>query len=176
MTKARKPVDDSGEAIKALAAATVSTGDLAREFGKSPVWIRNLINAGFIPKLAHGRVNRVAAYRGIIAYEESLVAKAEERAQSSGRARMNAARAGEIEARLAREMRGLIERREAEDAISEVVALAVKEMRAFGPRLPRALPRDAVKAEIAASCARMEKARDVLIGALRTGDLDGCKP
>lgn len=176
MTKERKPVDDSGKAIKALAAATVSTGDLAREFGKSPVWIRNIINAGFIPRLEHGKVNRVAAYRGIIAYEESLVAKAAERAQSSGRARMNAARANEITARLAREMRGLIERQEAEHAISQVVEVAVKEMRAFGPRLPRALPRDAIKAEIAASCARIEKARDVLIKALREGNVDGCKP
>lgn len=176
MARARKLVDDAGEAIKALAGVTISTADFANLVGLTPAALRLRIGAGFIPKAGHGTLKLVEAVQGFIRYEATLAAKAQARVASSGRANLNTAKASEIEGRLARQMRELIARTEAEGAISELVAISVKHMRLFSRTLPPELQRDAVKIEIDASCARMNKGRDVLIEALRTGNVDGSKP
>jgi hypothetical protein len=175
MARARKH-DGGGDALEGLAAATISTADFAKLVGVTTAAVGLRVSAGFIPRAGHGKLNLVEAVQGFIRYEIELAAKAQARAASSGRANLHAAKAAQIEGRLARQMRDLIERQEAEHAISEIVAISAKHMRDFAQRLPSELPRDEVAAEIGASCARLEKARDVLIGALRSGDVEGAKP
>ncbi len=174
MGRARNQIDEGGEAFKALANVTISTADFANLVGLTPAALRLRIGAGFIPMVGHGTLNLVRAVQGFLGYEAALTAKVDVRAKSSGRARINKARADEIEARLARQMRDLIHRESAEFVIDSVVKVTVSELRKSAKSLPLwGVPKDKVRAEIDSSIARIQAASEKSKEALRTGDFDG---
>jgi hypothetical protein len=160
----RTKTTDGGEALTALAALTISTGDFAALVGLTPAAVGIRIRAGAIPKEGHGKLNLVAAVQGFLKYEADLAARAETRAKDSTRNRLQTARANEVEARLARQMRDLIPRADAIEAMALVAEIEVAHLQAMESRLPRE-----VRAELKASIAAIEVKRQELNRALATG-------
>ena len=164
MAKRAKTADGGGDALKGLAALTISTGDFAALVGCTPAAVGIRIRAGAIPKEGHGKLNLVAAVQGFLKYEADLAARAETRAKDSTRNRLQTVRADEIEVRLAQQMRGLIPQAEAVEAMARVAQIVGAHMTAMEARLPRE-----ARAELKASIAAIEVKWQELNRALATG-------
>jgi hypothetical protein len=96
----------------------VSIAEAAEVTGYSARSIQSFVVAGLIPRAARGQYRLTEVVKGVALH---IAMKAKRPSGGEGRARVADARATEIEGRIVREMRGLILRSEADQALQVLV-------------------------------------------------------
>jgi hypothetical protein len=96
----------------------ISLADAARLVGKSQTWIRKLVLGGYMKQLEHGRYRPCDVAQGVLRF----MTDEQRRASKSGTlAQVQAARAREIELRIARADHEIVDLDEAIGVLDEVV-------------------------------------------------------
>jgi hypothetical protein len=151
---ARRPKPEaSGGGGGDLAAVLVSITEFAAMAGVSAEWVRLRITDGRIPKAARGKVALGPALAGVVAYGEAARQRAAAKVDDATWNRLRAARAEEIEVRVAERKRDLIGMDEAQLMVSMICATVGTEL----TNLPARITRDMElrrKIETEVDCAR----------------------
>lgn len=146
----------------------ISTEAAARLLGLGPERVRQLIKQGFIPKIARGHTTIGGAISGYIAF---LKAEARKTPASTAASRSHNAKASLITASTERRRAELIDLSEAEHVIERIARTAVTRLRK-APMDKGLTPstRKVMAAEIAAACRAIERAHDLALAAINSGD------
>lgn len=115
-------------------AGTISTAQAAKLLLVSEDWIRQLSRKGYIPKAARGRFNLVAAVHGYIRFLKEAEQKA---TKSAAENRVRDARAAEIERRMAREDREIVDLDEAMTTLEDISGLMLATLGSLPAQITR---------------------------------------
>lgn len=132
-----------------------------------PERVRQLIKAGFIERTRPGYTTIPSAVQGYIKF---LKEAASEKTANASVSRVQDARAKEIERRLAREERDLIQLDEATLALSMLAGAVAQELAGLGARITRDMAlRQKIEAEVHGAQTRIAKALEKLSGFVASG-------
>ena len=146
----------------------LSLSQAAALLGRSPRFVGNLREMGFISTEGPGRYPLVGLIRGVIAYNEDLLARQAETARQTA---ATDARTREIELRIKRKLATLIEANVPGEVIDEAIEMAAAEMRTVPARMYADPARRAdLAAEIEASIARIQTMAEAAKARLVAGD------
>lgn len=147
----------------------ISTSTAAALLGLTPRRLRQLADEGSITIHRRGFTTITSAVRG---YADFLRAEERNGATAATQARAHTARAALVEAGTARRAAAFLPRAEAEEAVGAFAALAAQALReakldtTIAPEAERTF-----RIEVEAAAARVERAGERAIAALRSGDL-----
>lgn len=147
----------------------ISTGTAAALLGLTPRRLRQLADEGHVVIHRRGFTTISSAVRG---YVDFLRAEERHGVTTATQARAHTARAALVEAATAKRAATFLPRAEAEEAVGALAVLAASALRSA--RLDTAVSPEVEKAfaaETEAAAARVERAGERAIAALRTGDL-----
>lgn len=168
--KATSIDDDNG--LGAVGRLIVSTKEFAALVKLSPEALRLRIVAGEIPKVGHGKLDFMAAVQAFFAGEKRRIEATRARTLASPRVRYDTVRADQIEAKMAREAKGLISREEADRAILQVTGIVAASITVMAQNLVEKFPEvDFDPAEFSAMIERVEDAGAKMRVGLLSGDL-----
>lgn len=146
----------------------VSLAQAAALLGRSPRFVGNLREMGFIPTEGPGRYPLVGLIRGVIAYNEDLLAR---QAETAGQTAATDARTREIELRIKRKAANLIPLTCVEAELADWLPAIRAEMADVPTRASSDPARQAQLAtEIEAILGRMQDNATAAICRLKTGD------
>lgn len=146
---------------------TLTLAQAAALIGKSPRWVQILVQQGWIQRDRAGEYPLVALVRGVLDYQQDLLDRREKLARE---VRAGNARTREIEIRTAQRMAGLISARDTIEVVDGMARLATAEFSTLPERFcPDPAPREALRAEVNRSFARIEEVAQRARLALGTG-------
>lgn len=129
--------------------------------------VRQLIKAGYIEKTRHNHTTLVSTVRGYIRF---LKEAASEKTQNAAENRVRDARAREIELRLAKDTRELIQQEEAIHAMSRLATFVAHEFQGLPARITRDMSlRKQIEAELHGSQENIAAALGKLSGFVQNG-------
>lgn len=113
---------------------TIATAQVAKLLQISDEWVRRLTAMGYLPKVARGRYNLVAAVQGYIRFLKEAEQKA---SKSAAENRVRDARAAEIERRMAREDREIVDLDEAMGCLEDISGLMLATLNSLPAMITR---------------------------------------
>lgn len=142
--------------------------EAAKLFGRSPSWLHGVIAAGHVEKSAGGRYTLTALTRGVVGYFEALL---ERSTKAAGESAVQAARAREIELRIAQRERDLIPLEDALAFAGELCGVVRTNIDGLPARCTRDLEmRRTIEREVNEALKRISERCGELSQAVRRGD------
>lgn len=132
---------------------TINVSQLSRLLDLTPRRVQQLVQQGVIPKAGRDAYPLVAAVQGYLRW---LTDAGRLVAGSASAQRVANARADEIEARIREKMKGLIPTEDQRMTVATLLEVVKRELADLPGRLPLHI-RSAIRADISASIARIEK-------------------
>lgn len=152
------------------AVATVSLKEAASLVGVSERWIQMRAKEGFFSASSRGRYPLVPLVRGVRAYYDALLEKANKSAAAS---RATDARTREIELRIAERQGKLLPVEDCEAVVSELAALVLREFGGMAAKVTRDLDmRQKIDEEVDSALGRIRAHAEERSEALLSGRLD----